>query len=376
MKRALLLFLALATAIAGAQVERIEIKAGTPEDHALQAITAEKDTQKRMAMLQEFVEKFSSNPQAVAYGNWQLAQQYLDKGEPAKAMPYADKAATSQPRNMEILVLLASVAEKLKDTDKIVDSAVRGGTAFNGIASQTKPEGMAADDFALRIKQKQDLWRTQYEYLAAVGLNAMSAEPDAKKRMGYIERYIAAFPGSGYQDRAMQLAVYTLSQLNDPARMASFADKAVAANPNSVSLLAVLAAAFAESSAPGSEARAEDYAHKALAAVNGQAAGKDDQQMFYSGLAHSALGYALMKQGKTAPAIVELKAAVEQVKGHPDVYSVALYRLGFAYAKTGKLKSAKTVLTELTAIQGPYQKPGQDLLVKVNAGLAKARRRR
>jgi uncharacterized membrane protein YraQ (UPF0718 family) len=42
----------------------------------------------------------------------------------------------------------------------------------------------------------------------------------------------------------MQLAVYTLGQTNESARLLTFGEKALAANPNSVSMLAALANAF------------------------------------------------------------------------------------------------------------------------------------
>src|SRR5215472_902632 len=96
--------LALLISQAGAQVERIVIAAGTDEDHALQAINNEQDASKRLAMYEDFVQKFSSNPQAVAYGNWQIAQAYQANGDLQKSLDYGDKALASSPHNLEILV--------------------------------------------------------------------------------------------------------------------------------------------------------------------------------------------------------------------------------------------------------------------------------
>jgi hypothetical protein len=309
----------------------------------------------------------------VAYGNWQLAQQYMDLSDPAKAMQYGEKAIAIQPHNLEMLVLLSTVAARLKDNGKGVEYALRGAEAFNGIAARPKPEGMEAEDFALRVQQDQDAIRPSYEYLESAGLNAMVAEENAHKRMGYIERYVAGFRSSRLEENVLQLAVYTLGQLNDSARMVSFAEKALAANPTSVSMLAVLGDAFADSAAPANWTRGEGYARKALDLAKTQKATDENRLALYQGLAHSALGYALLKQEKTAPAIVELKSAAEQLKSNPDVHAPALYRLGFAYAKSGKLAEGKTVLTELAAMPGPYQQPARDLLAKVDAGLAKAK---
>src|SRR5262245_3052193 len=103
MKRALLFAPLLMVAIAVAQVETLSIPAGTPEDKAIQAISAEADAQKRVAMLQEFLTTYASNPQAVTYGQWQLAQQYLDLGDTAKALDYGQKALAGQGKNLDIL---------------------------------------------------------------------------------------------------------------------------------------------------------------------------------------------------------------------------------------------------------------------------------
>ena len=78
MKRWFFCFVLLSIVAARAQVTRIMIPAGTPEDKALQAIAAENDAAKRVAMLQDFLQQFSSDEQAVAYGDWQLSQQYMD----------------------------------------------------------------------------------------------------------------------------------------------------------------------------------------------------------------------------------------------------------------------------------------------------------
>ena len=66
---ALLAVLLSTTCFIYGQVDKIVIPAGTPEDQALTAINNEQDAQKRLAMYQDFLEKFASNPAAIAYAN-------------------------------------------------------------------------------------------------------------------------------------------------------------------------------------------------------------------------------------------------------------------------------------------------------------------
>ncbi|HEY6306079.1 MAG TPA: hypothetical protein VI488_06410 [Candidatus Angelobacter sp.] len=373
MRRAMFLAFLLTAVTAVAQVATIHIPAGSEEEKALDAVSKESDAQKRIAMLQDFLQKFSSNQEMVTYGQWQLAQLYLDQGDTAKAMEFGQKAVAGQPNNLDILVFMVGAAQRAKSNEVIMDCAVKGGKAFNGMANQPKPEGMDPEDFALRIKQSQDPVRPSYEFLEASALNAMVAEQNGAKRMAYIESYVGAFPNSRFQEQVTQLAVATLAEMKDSARLNSFSEKALAANPNSVSTLVVLSEAFAESSGAGAGTRAEGYARKALAVAAEQKPTDANQLQLYTGLAHSALGYALMKQEKPASAIPELKTACSMLKDHSDAYTAALYRLAFAYAKTpGRLADSKATLTELIAIPGPYQQPGRDLLAQVQAAAAKA----
>src|SRR5437868_10526500 len=117
--------LSLSSFLAQAQLDRIMIPAGTPEDVALAAISKEEDTQKKLAMYEDFVQKFSSNPAAVAYGNWQLAQAYQAAGDLPKALQYGDKALAGAPHSLDILVSQANIAQQMKDNAKLVDYAAR-----------------------------------------------------------------------------------------------------------------------------------------------------------------------------------------------------------------------------------------------------------
>jgi len=376
MKRALFSLSLLVAISAGAQVTQIMIPAGTPEDQATGPIIAENDPEKKVALLLDYVQKFASDQQALAWGDWQLSQSYLDQGDTAKALDFSQKAMALQPNNLDILVSVANVAQRAKAPEVVIDAAVRGGNAFNGMHKEAKPEGISDEEFALHIKSAQEPLQQSYDFLEVAAWNTMADEQDPKRRMAWLERFIAAFPGSRFQEQATQLAVYTLGQLNESAKLVSFGEKALAANPNSIPTLVVLAEAFSQTQEASYAVRAEGYARKALDLAKNQKPDQQNKLQLYNGLAHSALGFALMKQDKNVPAITELKAASSELKDQPDAYSTALYRLGFVYAKTGKLPEAKATLTEAVAIKGPYQQPARDLLAKVDAAATRTTRKK
>ena len=357
-----------------AQMDRIVIPAGSPEDQALTAIGKEDDPQKKLAMYEDFLQKFASNPAAVAYGNWQISQSYQTAGDLQKALAYGDKALAGSPRNLDILASQAGIAQQMKDNARLMDYATKGGEIYNSIGKQPKPEGMSDQDFASRVDQDKSSSKTAYEFLEAAAFNAIVSENDAKNRMAYIEKFTPAFPDSRFQVDVASYAMVSLSELKDTARVIAYGEKTLAANPNNLPTLLLMASTYSDDTKPGSAAKATTYAEKVLTLAKADAPDADYTRKVSAGVAHSTLGYVLMKEDKTAAAVPELKTASELLKGQDDQsYAMAMYRLGFAYAKLNKINEARDVLTELVKIPGPIQQPAQDLLAKVNAARGKGK---
>ena len=367
-------FLILA-APARAQGSKIEIAAGTPEDHDLQAITNEQDATKKLAMYQDFVQKYSSNPAAVAYGNWQISQAYQATGDLNKALEYGEKALGGAPKNLDILVSQASIAQQAKDNAKLIEYAGKGGEVCSSIGKQPKPEGVSDEDFKRQVEEEKNAAKNSCDFLESAGFNVIASENDAKRRMADIEKYSAAFPNSKFQDQVANYAMYSLGQLNDQPRLVSYGEKTLAANPNSLATLLLLANFYGDDTKPGSPAKAVSYAQKAIAVAKPDAPDADKSRKLSAGVAHTIVGYTYaFKQDKTAAAIPELRAAAGLLKGQDDQqYARALYGLGYAYGKLNKLTEARDVLSEAVKIQSPWQKISEDLLGKVNAARAKGK---
>jgi tetratricopeptide (TPR) repeat protein len=373
---AVFLYLLIFLPQAGTQSDKILIPAGTPEDHDLQAISNEPDAAKKLALYQDFVQKYSSNPAAVAYGDWQISQAYQSTGDLNKALEFGDKALVGSPRNLDILISQASIAQQAKDNAKLMDYAAKGGEVCRSIATQPKPPDVSDEAFKQQLADDKSAARNSCNFLESAAFNVIASEDNARSRMAAIEKFSAAFPDSVFQDQVSSYAMYTLGpgQLNDQARLFAYGEKTLAANPNSLPALLLLAGTYVDDAKPGSLAKAISYSQKAIAVAKADEPDADKSRKLSAGIAHSTLGYAYMKQDKTAAAIPELKSAVVLLKGQDDQqYSIALYRLGFAYAKLSKVNEARDVLTEAAKISGPVQAMSQDLLAKVNAARAKGK---
>jgi tetratricopeptide (TPR) repeat protein len=190
--------------------------------------------------------------------------------------------------------------------------------------------------------------------------------------MDYIEKFTTTFPKSGLDDQLASYAMMSLSELKDNQRLIAYAEKALAANPENLPALLMLANTYVES--PATAAKAVTYAQKAIVVAKADDPSADKSRRVSAGIAHCVVGRAYANQGKTLPSITELKSATALLKGEDDQqFTLAAYFLGWDYAKLNKLSDARAILTEAAAIAGPVQGPIQELLTKVNSARATGR---
>lgn len=370
--RLAMLSLALFSAIlVSAQVEKITIPAGTPEDKDLNEIGNEQDAQKKIALYQDFLQKYASNPAAVAYGNWQLSQSYQSAGDLQKALEYGDKAASASPHNVEVLTSVVTIAQQAKDNARMFKYSIQGGDAYDSIDKQTKPQAVSDEQFASDKASDKEANKSAYQFFETAAFNVIASETDAKMRMDEIDKFSETFPKSQFADQLTPYAMLSLSQLKDNKRLIAYAEKALAGNPDNLPALLMLANVYVNSSEPGGLSKATTYAQRAIVTAKADAADADQSRKVSAGAAHSILGQVYAKQEKTAQSITELKSAVTLLKGQDEQqFAVAAYFLGWDYAKLNRLTDARAVLNEALAIPGPIQAPAKELLTKVNSARA------
>lgn len=357
---------ALIASLSFGQIDKVTIAAGTPEDKDLTAIGNENDTQKRISMYQDFLQKYASNKMALAYANWQLAQVYQADGETQKAFEAGDNALALSPRNMDILTSMAGIAQQAKDNTRLFQYAIQGGDAYGSIAKQPKPANVSDEQFKTDMQADLDQYRSAYTFMETAAFNVLSTESDPKLRMGYIDKFGASFPNSGLKDQVAAFAMDSLSSMGDTKRVIAYGEKALAANPDNTSVLLVLGLTYVQT-AEGA-AKAIPYAQKTIAVSKGDELGATTSNRVMAGTAHCILGRAYALQGKTLPSISELKTATTLLKGEDEQqYAVAAYFLGWDYAKINKMADARAILSDAAAIPGSMQGPIKDLLTKVSS---------
>ncbi|MGH9453882.1 MAG: hypothetical protein ACRD2O_07930, partial [Terriglobia bacterium] len=192
-----------------------------------------------------------------------------------------------------------------------------------------------------------------------------------------LDAFAKAYPGDNAAD--LNLAYFfAYKGLNNIAKADEYGEKAIAADPDNVQALNLVAFDYAFSRSNPTQAAA--YAHKALqlAPTLKKPEGMTDDQFSQQrdtqlGLAHLTLGYVdFLNAGRTKrvlPAEQEFKTAIELLKSQPGYQAQALYFLGNAYEFQAppNHRLAAEALTRAAGIQSPWQGQARELLTKVKS---------
>ena len=211
-----------------------------------------------------------------------------------------------------------------------------------------------------RVVDKAELFDAVWPGLIVEENNLQVQVSSLRKLLG--PSAIATVPGRGYR---------FVAALEPDAAKNGSVGRDMAANPNNLPALLLLAGSYLDSAEAGSLAKCITYSQRAIVAAKAEDPSADHTRKVSAGVAHSTLGRAYAKQEKTAQAIAELKSATALLKNQDDQqYAIAGYALGWNYAKINRLSEARAILTDVAATPGPAQQVAKDLLTKVNTARA------
>jgi len=224
---------------------------------------------------------------------------------------------------------------------------------FAGIAAgqqtttqpQTQPAAPAQTQPAASQPQQKKEIKDPAEYNAYVGA---VQQTDAAAKISGLEAFLAQYPNSVMKEDALELLMGTYQGAGNQAKVMDTANRLLAANPNNVRALVLLAfneRAAASAMSAGTEegkkaqaqkwADARQHAEKGLAAV--PAMSKPDgvsdadfqkQKTQMSGLLNSVAGFAALQSKDNAAAEKYLRAAVDADPSNVEnVYPLALASL-------------------------------------------------
>lgn len=379
MNRALILFAAL-IALAGtarAQIGKtVSVAAGTPEDKALAEIYAAPDGPDKVALLDKFTADFGSNNDMALLADQLYEQTYLAQKNYAKVYEYGDKTLALDPDNLPTAVGMVHAADEQHDAQKLFAVGEKVAAVVAQYKASAPPEGMPPDQWNRTKDENLGKSMADINYVEYALIDAAYKVTDPAARAALLERYVAAFPDSAYTQSVREQIPIAYQQANNNAKMMEAVQKILAADPNNVAMLLLLADSW--SSAGKDLDKAEADAQKALEllgkAQKPPSTPEDQwkqQVAVQQGLAYTSLGQIYVIRGSNAKAVDVLQKAKPLLKSDTVNYARNLYRLGFTLAKMQKIPEARAVLTEAVSLDTPWKPLAQETLDKIGGAAPK-----
>ena len=329
MKRYLLTLVLLVLPAVAQQRQNFTINVATPEGQMLQSIGQEPDEAKRVALMQEFLEKYPKHEGA----GWvcvQLQAVYLDKKEYDKALEAGMKVLENSPDAVDVGLNTIKAAEGKDDIASVKAAAVK----TSQIAQKLTSKPPADDDAKAMAEHVKEVGRYAEYSLYAAALK--SKDPKQVIELG--EALEQANPKSQYMWLATPRYLESLG-----AKACATATKLAGADSKNAE--AFLYAADCSWRGQRADAIISD-GNRALEALNTRAKVEGGNEGYKSGMANFYIGVGYTMQGKYGPANKALRASLGAVKGNPTIYANATFNLGLANYSLGKAIGDKGQIRE------------------------------
>lgn len=349
---------------------------GSPEDYLIQYIFEAEDPQERIEILDEYAEE---NPESNFLPCVQeyYTLYYLQLQDNDNVIEHGEKAAESGKAGFLLyLNLTKAYVGKGGPAERATEVTLISAEQLNKLWNE--PPESEEEQAALRENLTDSRSYLEYAFFQMV-----PRIQDADQRIQFLDQFPERFPESKLQGQLnlQYFAAYKMS--NNEPKVIEHGEKAVAASPDDVVTLNLVAEDYANRGK--NLEKATEYAEKVLELAPAMERPANIPEESWEGvksaqlgMAHESLGYIKFREGlprkRFASAVAEFKTAIELLAKDPFRQTRAKFRLGYTYAAmpaTSGLKQALSVLQEVAATSSPWQASAQDVLNKVKTELKK-----
>jgi tetratricopeptide (TPR) repeat protein len=349
----------LSVALLWGQRYRLNIDPETKEGFVLQQIKQERNADKKLEMMLQFVDEFPKDENLPWVLSQLLPAQY-ERQQNAKALATGEKLLGLNPEDVDAANVCLRIAESLKDQVQIRRYARMAWDAADHALDAPKPaqpEKLAAwqtaNEFARNLK-------TYAEYAVFSLAKDLPPGPQKEEALKWLQEIN---PRSIYLVTASKSKTAELLQSGDLSRAVMSAKDELAKDPNNMDLLAVLAD---DAMRRNDAAKVLLYTAKLLDLLNRK---PDSLTMAeWQNKRNRFLGPALWMNGTMSAlsgnlwqADRSLRAAIPYMRANPQYLSAGLYNLGFVnyqLAQKGepnRVQEAIRLFTECAQANGPHR---------------------
>lgn len=365
----LMLFAAVAAAGQG-----VEIDTATPEGQLLQQIGTEEDAQKKVALLEQFVEKYSDHG-GVKWVLGQLPPAYMKLEQPEKSLAWCEKMLEKDPANAAGAHSCLKTAEARKDAELVRKWALLTHGAAARATGAAKPADADEDEW----KQSVDFARQVGQYAEWSMYNAALQAADPVQQASLFEALKTANPKSEHLPVLAARAFLAYRQAGAVDKAIALAEQAMADGQANEDMLLVTADYYMNQKQDA--AKTIEYSTKLIRyleqAPPPQGVSGEDwekKKKLSTAMGHWFLGVTYSNQKKYADADQALRQALPGIGDNAQLKAGALFHLGVANYQMGDKSGNQKLILEAfqftkqcAAIPGPYQAHAQKNLKAMQA---------
>lgn len=353
--------------------------ANTPEDELMQAVNGAENPQEQIVALDKFAQAHSDSKFMPCVDEY-YSMVYLKLNNYDKAIEYGEKGLASNYQDMMLIinVLKASVAAGKAD-DQVFDIIAKVPDVIKAEGQPLRPPNISDAEWKKALDDLAAQGKEEGAYVVYAFFQLVPRLPDPKRRLDVLDKFSKTFPDVVEKNPAQINSAYfdAYRASNDLDKSVEYGEKTVASDPQNFGAWNALAYIYGVVKRSDQD-KAATYAQKALDIAAGlkKPDGVSDADFKSAqdnalGMAHLTLGYVeFTKAGKNrrvAPAIKDLKAAVDLLGANAELQGQALFFLGnaYEYEYPANHAAAIDVLTKASSLPCSMQGQASDLLAKV-----------
>jgi tetratricopeptide (TPR) repeat protein len=363
----------------GQSCSNYSIIIGSPEDKLMLAVNGTDDPNAKVAALEKFAQEHADSNYAPCVDEL-LTRNYVKLKEYDKAIAAGQKAVAANRLDVSFLEdLLQAYIGSGNASDDAFDVIAKAAPQIKAETVVFTKINASAEQVEQAKKSALQQAKSDTDYMVYAFLNLFPRVADANRRIKLLDQFSQAYP-EVVKERAgnfnYRYAV-AYAQINQPDKADEYAEKAIAADPNGIETLNLVAYDYAFR-VPAKRGTAAEYAQKVVALIPTMKKPdgvSDDQfktqQNNQEGMAHLTLGYLdLVKNAnahRVAGAVREFAKAASLLATDPELQGQAYYLLGFSYETLypPEHRRALAALEHAVKLQSSTQGKARELLAKV-----------
>ncbi len=369
MKRLFVLFaVGLAVGTGWAQCHKIgEVNTGSPEGQLLQQAGEESDAAKKLALLEQFAEKYPQH-EAAGWVYEQMLDGYIKSNNADKAVAVGEKLAAIPPECVESAHQALKAAELKKDPDMVLKwSAKTSELAQKVVASPQPKEEDQVENWKARVEYAKQV-NTYTEY----SLYAMALQtPDPKKQVALLEALQQRNPKSEYLAKSTGLMFLAYQKAGAADKAIALAEQVAASGEPSEDMLLVLTD---DAMKKKDGQKVHTYTTKLVQIMSAKPkpegvadADWNKRKNTIMGLGYYMNGKQYFNEGKLGPADADLRKSLPLVEDNAAVKPEVLFLLGLSNYKMEHIQDAANFFKACAAVKSPFQAQANKNLTAIRA---------